>query len=249
MDKVVMALVAHPDDIEFMMAGTLLRLKELGWSIHYMTVANGSCGTTEYGPDEIIRIRREESMAAAACLGAEYHESLVNDFEVLYGETLIRKVAAVIRRVKPSILLLPALEDYMEDHMNTARIGATAAFVKSCTNYATIPPVEPFSEDMVLYHAMPMGLTDMMERRANAGLFVDVSSVMDGKIAMLSLHRSQRNWLSLSQGKDQYVDSMIEMCRDLGVMSEGYAFAEGWNRHNALGYSRTSLDPLRQLLG
>ncbi len=249
MDKVVMALVAHPDDIEFVMAGTLFRLKELGWSIHYMTIANGSCGTTEYGIEEIIRIRRDESIAAAACLGAEYHESLVNDFEIFYGETLIRKVAAVIRRVKPSILLLPALEDYMEDHMNTARIGTTAAFVKSCTNYDTIPSVDPYSEDLVLYHAMPMGLADMMERPAKAGFFVDVSGVMDSKATMLSLHHSQRNWLNQSQGKDHYVDSMIEMCRDLGAMSGKFSLAEGWNRHNTLGYSRTALDPLKGLLG
>ena len=42
---VVLAAVAHPDDIEFTMAGTLLRLRDRGWQIHYMNIANGSCGT------------------------------------------------------------------------------------------------------------------------------------------------------------------------------------------------------------
>jgi len=40
------AIGAHPDDIKFMMAGTLILLREAGWSLHYMNIANGSCGTT-----------------------------------------------------------------------------------------------------------------------------------------------------------------------------------------------------------
>jgi N-acetylglucosamine malate deacetylase 1 len=248
MDKRVMALAAHPDDIEFMMSGTLFRLKELGWAIHYMTVANGSGGTTEHDAAEIIRIRRKESIEAAAYIGAEYHESLVNDFEVFYEDSLIRKIAAVIRGVGPSILLLPALEDYMEDHMNTARLGVTAAFTKGCPNYSTIPPVGAVNGDIVLYHAMPMGLADMLGRPAKAGLFVDVSGVMDKKKEMLSRHKSQQNWLSQSQGDNHYIETMQGMCRDMGTMAREYAFAEGWNRHNPLGFSRVAIDPLRQLL-
>ena len=40
-----MAIAAHPDDIEFLMAGTLRLLAEAGWETHYLTVANGSCGS------------------------------------------------------------------------------------------------------------------------------------------------------------------------------------------------------------
>ena len=42
--KVAFAIAAHPDDIEFYMAGTLLLLRERGWAIHYMTLSTGSCG-------------------------------------------------------------------------------------------------------------------------------------------------------------------------------------------------------------
>jgi LmbE family N-acetylglucosaminyl deacetylase len=76
MAKSVLALGCHPDDIEFMMAGTLFLLKEAGCSLHYMNLANGSCGTTQYSAEEIVRIRREEAQTAAQLLGAEYHESL-----------------------------------------------------------------------------------------------------------------------------------------------------------------------------
>ena len=59
------AIAAHPDDIEFLMAGTLILLGRANFEIHYMAIANGSCGTSEHMPKEIIRIRRREARAAA----------------------------------------------------------------------------------------------------------------------------------------------------------------------------------------
>ena len=56
----VMAIVAHPDDIEFMFMGTLLMLQQKGWDIHYMTVANGNCGTAVDDSATIINKRRNE---------------------------------------------------------------------------------------------------------------------------------------------------------------------------------------------
>jgi LmbE family N-acetylglucosaminyl deacetylase len=249
MGKTVLALVAHPDDIEFMMAGTLFRLRDRGYEVHYMTVANGSCGTTEYGYDEIVRMRRSEALAAAAYMGAVYHESIVNDFEVFYQDELIRKVVAVIRKVKPDMVLLPSMEDYMEDHMNSARIGVTAAFAKGSPNYISIPPQAAIQMDVVLYHAMPAGLRDMMGNPIIPALFVDISGVMDRKTAMLGMHKSQQAWLDASQGMNEYLQTMQGTSRQVGALSGKFEFAEGWRLHNHLGYSRTRLDPLGDLFG
>ena len=60
----VFALGCHPDDIEFMMAGTLFLLKDAGCELHYMALANGSCGTTRHSIEEIVRIRRQEAQNA-----------------------------------------------------------------------------------------------------------------------------------------------------------------------------------------
>ena len=247
MAKTVLALVAHPDDIEFMMAGTLFRLKDLGYAVHYMTVANGSCGTTEYGYEDIVRIRRDEAMAAAAYMGAVYHESLTNDFEIFYQDQLIRKLAAVIRRVQPTMVLLPSLEDYMEDHMITARLGVTAAFARGCPNYISIPPVDAIQMDVVLYHAMPAGLTDRMGTPIMPALCVDIGMVMDKKRRMLGLHKSQQSWLDTSQGMNEYLSTMEAMAGEVGRLSGTYRFAEGWRLHSHLGYSKTRMDPLREL--
>ena len=70
------AIAAHPDDIEFVMAGTMMLLKDAGYELHYMTIANGSCGSSELDAATIARIRRDEARAAAAYLGATFHERL-----------------------------------------------------------------------------------------------------------------------------------------------------------------------------
>ncbi|MGZ4988241.1 MAG: PIG-L deacetylase family protein, partial [Limisphaerales bacterium] len=84
MSKTAIAIGAHPDDIEFMMAGTLLLLKKAGYEIHYMNVANGSCGSVQYGPAQLKKMRLAEAKAAAKILGAHFHAPLVNDLEVFY---------------------------------------------------------------------------------------------------------------------------------------------------------------------
>ena len=251
----VFALACHPDDIEFMMAGTLFLLKEAGCELHYMNLANGSCGTTELRAEEIVRIRRGEAERAATVLGAVFHESLANDLEVFYTQDLIRRVTAVIRQVKPDILLIPSPEDYMEDHMNTSRIAVTAAFCRGIPNYRTIPEEPPIRRDITLYHALPYGLADGLERPVRPGLYVDITGVIGKKRDMLACHESQKKWLDESQGLDAYLDTMREMSETVGKMSGKYRkmsgryrYAEGWRRHSHLGYSAGKIDPLGGLL-
>jgi LmbE family N-acetylglucosaminyl deacetylase len=246
--RCVFALGCHPDDIEFMMAGTLLLLGRAGFRLHYMNLANGSCGSSEQSPEQIVRLRRREAMRAAGLLGAEYHESLVEDLQVYYEDALIRKVAAIMREVRPEVLLLPSPEDYMEDHMNTSRIGVTAAFCRGMPNFRTDPPREPTGQDVVLYHAEPYGLTDALRRPVVPDFYVDISSVIEEKQALLACHESQKKWLDRSQGLDSYLSSMREMSAELGRMSGRYPFAEGWRRHSHLGFARREADPLRQSL-
>lgn len=244
----VLALGCHPDDIEFMMGGTLLLCKAAGCELHYMTLANGSCGTTELSVTEIVRIRREESQHAAAYVGAMYHESLVNDLEVFYIQELIRRMTAIIRKIAPDIVLIPSTEDYMEDHSNTARIAVTAAFCRGMPNYWSIPPEPPIPQDVVLYHALPYGLTDGLRRGIVPDFFVNVTSVMNEKEQMLACHASQKTWLDASQGLNAYLLTMRQMTADVGIMSGQFDYAEGWRRHSHLGYARQEIDPLQDIL-
>ena len=246
---IVFAIGSHPDDIEFMMGGTLLLLRKRGCEVHYLNIANGSCGTQVHTKEEIIRIRREEGIQAAKYLGAVYHESLVDDLDVFYAPDLIRRAAARVREVQPDILLTLSLEDYMEDHMNSARVAVTAGFVRTMRNFETLPPAPPTMKDLAVYHALPYGLTDMMRRPVIPEFYVDIGPVIEAKGEFLARHVSQKDWLDQSQGLDSYIITMREMSREVGGMSGRFEFAEGWRRHSRLGYAARDADPLGELLG
>jgi LmbE family N-acetylglucosaminyl deacetylase len=245
----VLAIVAHPDDVEFSLAGTLLLLREAGWEPHLINVAGGDCGSLETGPDETRRIRANEARAAAAVLGAVCHEGLASDLCIFYEERLLRRLAAVVRRVAPRIVLTHALADYMEDHMNTARLAVTAAFARGMPNFTTDPPVAPVAGDVTVYHAMPHGLRDGLRQPVEPDCFVDTTSVQATKRRALAAHASQKAWLDVTQGMDSYLDAADEMARAVGRLSGRFMSAEGWRRHLHLGLSATDDDPLAAALG
>lgn len=245
----VLGVHSHPDDIEFVMAGTMFLLGERGCELHYMNIANGCYGTAEYSKEEIIRIRREESIAATKVMGATYHESIADDMGVFYTEEMIRRMTAVVREVQPDIVLTASPQDYMEDHMNSCRIAVGGTFVRAMNNYVSIPPQPATEKDVTVYHAMPHGLVDGLRNPIVPDFFVDVADVIDRKGEMLACHRSQKDWLDRTQGMGSYVDTMKELTQQAGALSGVYRYAEGWRRHLHFGYSRTEQTPLEDLLG
>ena len=243
----VLAIVAHPDDIEFSAAGTMLLLKQAGWQLHYFNISGGDCGSTTTGRDETRRIRAAEARAAAAVLGAEFYESVGNDMLIFFGEELLRKVASVVRKARPRIVLTHSPQDYMEDHMNTCRLAVTAAFTHGMPNFETAPPAAPYEGDVTVYHAMPHGLCDGLRQPVQPDLFVDVGGVRDTKRRALSAHESQRAWLDESQGFD-YLAACDAMSSSVGQLSGVFSHAEAWRRHLHLGYAARESCPLSDAL-
>jgi len=242
-----MAIGCHPDDIEFMMAGTLIRLGLAGWDIHYLNVSNGGLGTDRLPIDEIVEIRRREGMAAAALIGAAFHESVAQDLALFYDKETLAKVAALVREVAPDVILTHYPFDYMEDHSNVSRLAVSAAFTRGMTNFMTDPPRPVTSQPVALYHAMPYGVRDPLRRPVTPDFYVDISDVIDVKTEMLACHKSQKEWLDISQGQDSYLVTLREMMRQIGKQSGKYAYAEGWIRHLHLGLGPEAFDPLAEL--
>ncbi len=247
--KSALALFAHPDDIEFVAAGTLLQLKQRGWEIHYLNVATGNCGSAEFSPAKTRRVRLAEAKAAAKILGAHFHPPLCDDLEIRYEMKLLRRVAAVIRESQASLILTHSPQDYMEDHMSTCRLAVTAAFTHGMPNFHTTPPRPTYAHDVTVYHAMPHGLCDPLRRKIIPGAFVNTTAVHATKLAALAAHQSQQGWLDVSQGMNSYLRSMEEMSRAVGKLSKKFRLAEGWRRHLHLGFSANDIDPLAEALG
>jgi LmbE family N-acetylglucosaminyl deacetylase len=243
-----LALVAHPDDIEFLMAGTLLLLKQAGLETHYMTLSSGNCGSMRLGPTRTRIVRRRESINAAKILGSTYHESICDDLEIVYSVELLRQVAATIREVAPTILLTHSPQDYMEDHTNTARLAVTAAFSRGMPNFRTTPARKHIAGEVTLYHAMPHGLRGPLNELVIPEFFVDTTAVHLRKRQALAAHASQKDWLDATQGMDSYLRVLDDMSRTVGEMSHRFEHAEGWRRHNPLGFCAPDADPLRELL-
>src|ERR1700759_3216001 len=98
-----LAIFAHPDDIEFVAAGTLLLLQQRGWQIHYMNLCNGGYGSVQMDAETTARTRLAEAQEAARILGAAFYPPISNDLELAYEPALVRKVAAVVREAKADI--------------------------------------------------------------------------------------------------------------------------------------------------
>jgi LmbE family N-acetylglucosaminyl deacetylase len=249
--RTVFAVCAHPDDIEFNMAGTLSLLVKAGFEPHMMNLSRSNLDSNELPEDEITRIRRREAERSAAVLGAVYHPPIANDLLILYNEPLLRQMVAVVREIQPTIVLLPSLNDYMEDHTNTARLAVTACFCRAMRHFKSDPPREATAQDVYLYHAQPHLNRDGMRTLVTPGLFVNVTSEMPTKLKMLGCHESQRQWLDETQGLDNYLESMRQSGAEVGRMSgqPGWEYAEGWRRHSHVGFSTQDRDVLSEVLG
>ena len=248
---IVLAVGAHPDDVEFNMAGTLCLLVKAGFQAHIFTVSKSDLDSNVLPADEISRIRMKEAERSAAIIGVKHHPGIVRDCMIFYKDDLLRRVTALVREIAPTIILLPSLNDYMEDHMTTARLLVTACFIRGMRNYVTDPPREPISQDVFLYHAQPHLNRDGMRNLVVPELFVDISSEMTTKERMLLCFESQKEWLSETQGLNDIVATMQNACAEVAKMSglREVKYVEGWRQHNHVGYSRQDLDPLSHILG
>ncbi len=246
---VAIAIVAHPDDIEFMFMGTLLNLQRHWYEIHYMTLANGNCGTAVDDSETIAAKRKGECLASCAISGAIYHPSICNDLEVFYNTENCAKVISVIREINPSIILTQSPDDYMEDHINTCRLAVSAAFCRGMLNAKCSPQRDVIQDDVVVYHAIPHGLMDPFRRLIEPEFFVNVEQEMDLKWKLLECHKSQKEWLDVSQGMDAYQSTMVEFMENLGKRSGKFKYAEGFRRRSWLGFSANEWDPIKEVLG
>jgi LmbE family N-acetylglucosaminyl deacetylase len=244
--------MAHPDDIEFTCAGTLILLKRAGWDVHMATMTAGDLGSMALARAAIAKIRRKEAAASAALLGATYACLGFNDLTIVYNEHTQRRVCALIRQVRPDLLVTHSPVDYMADHEETPRIAREAAFASTMPNWratANGRATRPCDKLPVILYTDPIENIDRWGVRAPARQVVDITDVIETKERMLAAHASQRAWLREQHGEDEYLLSMrrwsADRARDFRRPSVRYA--EGFNQHLGHGFPKT--DILTEALG
>ncbi len=248
MNRTAIAVLAHPDDAEFLCTGTLVRLKkEHGWTIHIATMTPGDCGSAEHGPDEIARIRRAEGKAAAETVGAAYHCVEERDLRVIYNEPALEKVTRLLNAVRPQIVFTHSPDDYHLDHEQTSKIVRAASFAAPIGNFLhgrhLHPPLDHIPH---LFYCDPLEGNDAFGNPIAPGFRIDITVVIEDKSRMLECHESQRAWLRKHHGVDNLVQEMKDWGATQGKAAD-VAFAEGFRQH--LGHSYPKNNILVELLG
>jgi LmbE family N-acetylglucosaminyl deacetylase len=190
-------------------------------------------------PWEISATRTREAKAAAEAIGAEYHCLGERDMYVVYCEPTLRKAYDLFRRIAPSLVFTHPWRDYMTDHEQASSIARAASFIYAAPNVSAFP-VRADSQIPHLYYCDPIEGVDPLGNPIEPTTFVNVSDVMEQKIAMLACHTSQREWLRAHHGMDEYIESMKRHGQMRG-QSTGVAYAEGFVQHRGHAYPRNDL--------
>ena len=241
----ILAIHAHPDDIETLAAGTLALLAECGHRIVIATATAGEGGATETSPEETARIRIAEAAAAAALIGAEYRCAGLPDLGVFNDDAGRRRITEVVRAARPDIVMTASPADYHPDHEAVSVLARDACFAASVPNYRTgeAAPLEVIPH---LYFMDPIGGRDREGVRVKPEFGVDIGEHLETKRRMLMAHESQVAWVARQHGVADFTASMVAWAerrgRDFGVR-----YAEGFRQYRHQPYPR---DPaLQQLLG
>jgi LmbE family N-acetylglucosaminyl deacetylase len=190
-----MLIVAHPDDGEFMAAGTLAKWARQGSEIYYVLCTSGDKGTSdpEVKPEELAVIREREQRAAAAVVGAKDVVFLRYPDGTLQNTLELRRdMARQIRRYKPDVLVCQDPTNRYSDgyinHPDHRAAGDTAldAVFPSARDYHVFP--ELIAEGLLPHKTMEVYLG---AQDSNATVWVDIADTIDVKIAALHEHQSQ----------------------------------------------------------
>jgi len=224
--------MAHPDDVEFLIAGTLFHLKAADWDVGIVTMTAGDKGSTTHSQEEVARIRHAEAQAGAEYLGAWYHCVGLMDLEIFATAENISRVVEQMRIFQPDVVITHSPVDYLLDHEETARIVRSAAFAMSAPLYKTghTSPAQIGHRIPTLYYADPIAGNNPLGERIYPHFYVVITDQLGKKRDMLSCHASQRKWMQQQHGVDEYLEQMTDWASQYGQEC-GAGYAEGLRQH------------------
>ena len=216
----ILAVGAHPDDLEILCGGTLARYVKDGHEVVMCHGTLGDRGSYVHTSEEIARIRGEEARRATEICGAEYATLGLRDGEINAADTDHRRlVVDLVRDTRPDLIITHYPQDYMSDHNEISKL------VFDCSFHATLPLFETDK----LHHPLVTPIY-YMDTIMGVGFqpteYVDVTETIDVKSAMLEAHQSQLTWLRDHDGVD-IVEQMRTTTRFRGQQC-GAAYAEGF---------------------
>lgn len=175
----ILAVFAHPDDLELTVGGTLLKMKKLGYRTGALDVTQGEMGTRG-----TVELRSSESADAAKILGLDVRENLgLPDGHVFSDDDSRAKLVRVLRRLKPQVILTHQVDDPHPDHDHIAHLVRESARLASMKNY------DPETGNAKI--AVPRIAHNVFSRTVLPSFIVDISEHLDKKMAAIRAYRSQ----------------------------------------------------------
>jgi len=174
----LLAIAAHPDDIELTCGGTLAKMVAAGYQVGILDLTQGEMGTRGSA-----RIRAREAAAAAKVLGVQYRENLrLPDARLTPTYENKLKLAARLRALRPQTVILPYWEARHPDHYNTALLGYEACFLAGLKKLRLKgAPHRPFK---ILY-------STMYSESARPTFVVDISDFFAQRTKAVLCYQSQ----------------------------------------------------------
>ncbi|MFN6964571.1 MAG: bacillithiol biosynthesis deacetylase BshB1 [Pyrinomonadaceae bacterium] len=176
----VLAIFAHPDDVEMAVAGTLLKMKSLGHRTGALDVTQGEMGTR--GTPEG---RAREARAAARIMGLDVRESLgLPDGHVFVDDESRTRLVRVLRRLKPRLILTHQGDDPHPDHNYIVQLVRESARLANMPKYdADVSGAERIPVPAIAHN--------VFSRRVVPTFIVDISDFLMTKMAAIRAHASQ----------------------------------------------------------
>jgi len=175
----ILAIFAHPDDVELAVGGTLLKMKSLGYKTGALDVTQGEMGTR--GTTEG---RANEAQDAARILKLDLRENLgLPDGHVFADDESRIRLVRVLRHLKPKLLLTHQQNDPHPDHNHIVQLVRESARLASMFRYDEGTGADKIDPPIVAHNIFSLRLIP--------SFIVDISDFLDEKMAAIRAHRSQ----------------------------------------------------------
>jgi LmbE family N-acetylglucosaminyl deacetylase len=223
----ILAVGAHPDDLEILCAGTLAKFAQDGHHITMCHVGKGDKGHFHIPNDELAKIRRKEAQLSASRIGAESVTLGLPDCEMFNDRPTLVLFIDLIRSARPDLIITHSPTDYMPDHQVVSRLVYDASFHATLPNFKTSLP----AHDKV----PPIYNTDNVAGVDFAPIeYVDISDFIEQKKEMMLCHQSQVVWLKEHDNLD-ITDFIESIAKFRGIQcgvpyAEAFAVVNRWPR-------------------
>ena len=200
----LLAICAHPDDLEVGLGGTFLKAKKHGLKTGLIILTRGEAGGhADQGT------REKEAERGAEAMRLDYFRMLDEPDSRLYNtDETVKKLIPYLREADPRYIFTLLAEDYHPDHVQVSRLTESACFSAGLSMYS-VDKTEWHYENIFYFSA------DLKTNKRRPDIYIDISDIIDEKLRVCSMHYSQG------------VDEAAEKIGKAAGLCAGVSYAEG----------------------